>query len=77
MARPLPEIEKEIQSLSAEDKAELLRTLIAGLDEGADEAVERAWLEEAQRRHRELSEGTVNAIPADEVIAKARAQLKK
>jgi hypothetical protein len=39
--------------------------------------VERAWLEEAQRRSRELDAGTVETIPADEVFAKARDQLKR
>ena len=39
--------------------------------------VERAWLKEAQRRSQELDTGAVEAIPADEVFAKARGQLKR
>ena len=39
--------------------------------------VERAWLKEAQRRSQELDTGAVEAIPADEVFAKARDQLKR
>lgn len=76
MARSVSEIQREIQSLSAADQVELLRALIEGLDEGVDEDVERVWLEEAQRRHRELLNGTVTATPGEEVIAKARARLK-
>jgi len=43
--------------LRVEDKTDLLRDLIADLDGPADPGVERAWLEEAQRRHREMIEG--------------------
>jgi hypothetical protein len=39
--------------------------------------VERAWLEEVQRRSRELDDGTVEAIPADQVFARVRAALAK
>ena len=77
MARPLHEIEKEVQALSSEYKAALLRALIADLDGEVDEDVERAWLEEAQRRYRDLEEGRVKAVPAEEVFARARSRLKK
>lgn len=39
--------------------------------------VAAAWLEEAQRRYEDLHSGNVKAIPADEVIRKARAGLKQ
>ncbi|MGV3593411.1 MAG: addiction module protein [Gammaproteobacteria bacterium] len=35
-----------------------------------------AWLQEAQRRIRELEDGSVTAVPAAEVIAKARDRLR-
>ena len=46
------------------------------LDGPPDPGVEQAWLEEAQRRSRELDSGAVTAIPAEEVLAKARTELK-
>jgi len=77
MATNVAELEAKIRSLSPEDKTELLRSLIAELDGPADADVEQAWLKEAQRRHREIEEGKVTAIPAEQVFANLRARLKK
>ena len=57
MARKLEEIEREIRSLSDEERNHLLRGLVADLDGNPDPEVEKAWLEEAQRRRRELQRG--------------------
>lgn len=75
MARAVKDIEKEIRALSAEDKIELLRTLIAQLDTSADPDVERAWLETAQRRYRELVEGKVRGVPGPLVFERLRTRL--
>lgn len=77
MATALKEIEEKIRSLEPEEKAELLRSLIAELDGPPDSDVERAWLEVAKRRHRELLEGKVKAVPGDEVFERVRARLKR
>jgi putative addiction module component (TIGR02574 family) len=77
MAYPIEKIEEEIRSLSAAEKLELLRSLIAELDAPADTDVERAWLEEAQRRHRELVEGKVKSIPGERVFEKLRSRLRR
>ena len=57
MSTDVAEIEAKIRSLSFEDKTELLGALIVELDGPANADVERAWLMEAQRRHREVLEG--------------------
>lgn len=75
MAKAIKEIEQDIRALSAEDKVELLRTLISELDTPADPNVERAWLETAQRRYRELVEGKVKGIPGPLVFERLRARL--
>ena len=77
MARAVSEIEREIRGLERDDQEQLLRALLEELDGPPDPNVERAWLEEAQRRSRELDAGAVDTIPADEVFAKARDQLKR
>jgi putative addiction module component (TIGR02574 family) len=77
MARAIAEIEKEIRALAPGDQEQLLRALVEQLDGPADADVEQAWLEEVQRRSRELDEGTVKPIPGDEVFAKLRADLKR
>lgn len=77
MARSVQDIEREVLSLSAEDKATLLRTLITSLDTERDESVDDAWHREAQRRHQELKRGQAKATPAEEVFERARSQLNK
>ena len=77
MSSVMAEIEAKIRSLSVEDKAGLIRSLIAELDGPADAGVERAWLEEAQRRHRELVEGKVQAISVDRVFENLHSRLKR
>ena len=75
MAHPIEKIEAEIRSLSAAEKVELLRSLIAELDAPADRDVERQWLEEAQSRYRELESGKVKGIPGERVFEKFRSRL--
>ncbi len=77
MAKTIEDIENEIRSLSADDRMHLLRDLIADLDGSMDEDVEKAWLEEAERRYTELKGGVAELIPAEEVFAQARARLKR
>ena len=76
MSTTVAEIEAKIRTLSPEDKAELLRVLIDELDGPADANVEQAWLAEAQRRHREIEEGKVRPVPAEQVFRNLRARLK-
>jgi putative addiction module component (TIGR02574 family) len=76
MARGLERIEEEIRSLSPAEKVVLLRTLIAELDAPADPDVDRAWLEEAQRRHRELAEGKVKGVSGERVFENLKSRLQ-
>ncbi len=77
MARAVTEIEREIRELEPDDQEQLLRALLEELDGPADPDVEQAWLEEAHRRSRELDTDAVDAIPAEQVFAKTRADLKR
>ncbi len=70
------ELEAQLSKLSDSEKKQLLRRLIADLDEGRNESVKRVWLEEAQRRYTELANGAVTAVPADKAIEKARDRLR-
>jgi putative addiction module component (TIGR02574 family) len=75
MGRAIEKLEEEIRSLSPGQKVELLRSLITELDAPADPDVEQAWLEEAQRRHRELIEGKVTGVPGERVFENLRLRL--
>ena len=77
MSTAIAEIEAKIRTLSPEDKTELLRTLIAELDGLAEADVERAWLEEARRRNREIIDGHVHPVPGERVFRNLRSRLKQ
>ena len=77
MSTVVAEIEAKIRLLSPEDKTELLRALIAELDGPSDPGVERLWLEEAQKRHREIVEGKVQPVPGERVFANLRSRLER
>ena len=77
MSTEVAEIETRIRSLSRQDKTELIRALIAELDGPPDSDVERAWLEEAQRRHREVVEGKVRPVSGERVFENLRTRLKR
>ena len=63
--------------MNSDDKTGLIRALLAELDGPAEADVERAWIEEAQRRHREIVDGTVQPVPADRVFENLRARLNR
>jgi hypothetical protein len=77
MSPGVAEIEAKIRSLNLEDKTELLRVLISELDGPADADIERAWLDEAQRRYREVREGKVPPVLSEDVLENVRARLKQ
>lgn len=77
MARPLEELNKELQALSRKERADLALRLIRSLDEGAEEDVDAYWQEELVRRSRQIETGEAELIPAEEVFRKARARLAK
>lgn len=82
MARSVRELEKELRSLHVEERNQLLRELIADVDDAnananaETEDIERLWLLEARQRYIELREGTVTPVPAETAIAEARSRLK-
>lgn len=76
MAKTINEIEREISALAASEKEEILRHLISELDGSVEEGVEAAWRIEAERRYKELKDGTVESVPGDVVMAKAKERLK-
>ena len=80
MGLPLKQVEAEALELPPQERAQLVRRLIASLDEeaGVDpDAVERAWGEEIARRMAELEAGTAELIPAEEVFAELRARNRR
>lgn len=77
MARPVSIIQDEIRTLSDSDKEAVLRVLLEELDGPPDGEVDTAWISEAQRRSKEIDNGTVKCVPAADVFANLDALLKK
>ncbi len=72
----LKQIEDDILQLSEEERAELAQKLLLSLDSPSEGEIEEDWLVEAQRRARDLDDGIVQPVPADEVRRKAQALLR-
>lgn len=80
MGMPLEKIEVEALSLPSHERARLAQRLLDSLDDSCDEdssEIKRAWEQEIQRRVAEIDAGTAELIPAEQVFAELRAQLKR
>jgi hypothetical protein len=69
--------EQEALRLDPARRAELAQKLLLSLDALSEPEIKDAWLDEAERRARELDEGVVQPIPASEVRRKAQALLDR
>jgi len=67
----LAEVLRTALSLDAHDRTALAERLLASLEELSEEAAERLWAEEAQRRLEEYRAGRAKADPAEEVHQRA------
>ncbi len=63
MAISRDDIFRKALALAPSDRAELVGLLIDSLDESVEQGAEAAWLEEIDRRARELESGAVSSIP--------------
>ncbi|TCO74344.1 addiction module protein [Chromatocurvus halotolerans] len=63
-------------NLSKADRLRLLQGLILSLDSPSPEELRTEWLDEAERRMRQLDSGAVKAIPGEDVLERARALVR-
>ena len=71
----LKELEAEIKKLDLKERARLAKRLVESLDELSKAEIEALWAEEAELRLDELEQGSVNEIPAEEALRRARAAI--
>ena len=76
MASKLDDLEAEALRLPVSDRARLVSRLVATLDQQADEEIELAWIEEAERRYQEVLENPAAAEPATAAFQRARDTLR-
>ena len=72
----LKQLESEALHLSETERAELAQKLILSLDADNEQDMDQEWLLEAHHRAKELDEGSVQPISAEEVRKKAQALLR-
>ncbi len=75
MSRHFDDIEAEALRLDLQGRAQLAEKLLLSLDAPSDEENLRLWVDEAERRLRDLRDGKAREIPSDEALRKARAAL--
>ena len=69
-------IAKEALHLPVKERAKLAQRLLESLDDLTEAEADKLWVAEAERRARELDEGTVKPISAEELDRRVRAQFK-
>ena len=72
----LKKIEDEALHLSEDERAALAQKLLLSLDSPSEAEIESDWLQEAQRRAKELDEGIVQPVSAEEVRRKVQTFLR-
>lgn len=72
----LKQIEDEALHLPEGERAELVQKLLLSLDVPSEGEIAEDWLAEAQHRARELDDGIVQPVSANEVRRKAQALLR-
>jgi putative addiction module component (TIGR02574 family) len=76
MAQGLKEITEEALRLSADERVVLAESLLLTIDEEHDRLVDEATMAELERRFRDVREGKVKGIPAQDAFRQIREKLK-
>jgi putative addiction module component (TIGR02574 family) len=77
MGRDAAEVLREALALPSEERAALVESLIASLDDAADDGVEQAWNEEIDRRVQQIDSGTIPLIPPEAARHRLRSRLDR
>lgn len=71
------EIETAALALPPEAREMLAEHLMASLDPADQTELDPVWLEEIERRDKEIEDGIVTPIPGEEVMARLRSRYKR
>jgi putative addiction module component (TIGR02574 family) len=71
------EIENAALALPPEARSMLAEHLLESLDAEEQRKIDALWATEAERRIREIEDGTVAAIPGEEVMQRLRSRYKR
>lgn len=76
MALDLEQITQSALALPSNVRATLAERLLQSLDDEEFSDIDEAWIKEAEKRYSELQQGKVAGIPAQEVFAQIREELR-
>ena len=71
------QIEEAAIKLPKRDRKRIAQRLLETLESKRDREILDAWVVEAERRDRELDEGTAPELPFDKVMTKLKASLRR
>jgi putative addiction module component (TIGR02574 family) len=77
MGRDVAEVLREALALPSEERAALVESLIASLDDAADDGVEQAWNEEIDHRIQQIDRGDISLIPLEAARRRLRSRLDR
>jgi putative addiction module component (TIGR02574 family) len=69
-------VAKQALDLPAKERAKLAERLLESLDNLTEAEAEKLWVAEADRRAREIKEGKVKTVSAQELERRVQARLK-
>jgi len=75
MPLSVSEIEKQVSQLTLDERARLISFLIGTLEPADEGDIEAAWEKEVLARSKEIHEGRVAPVQADEALARVRSTL--
>ena len=76
MATEFEKLKGDLLTLPIESRASLAHALIESLDEAVDDDAESLWMQEIRQRDAEIRAGTAKLKPLDQVLRKARREIK-
>jgi len=71
------EIENAALALPPEAREMLAAHLMASLNPGGQNEIDPLWLQEIERRDKEIEDGIVTPIPGEEVMARLASRYKR
>jgi putative addiction module component (TIGR02574 family) len=71
----LSDVTKQALNLPIEERVILMQRVWDSVGHFTSPEIEKAWMDEADRRWKEIEEGKVRCLPADQVMKQARESL--
>ena len=77
MSAQFEKCEQQAKNLSLQERAQLIKSLIEGLDNVDEQDLEALWMQEASRRLKAYKSGHMESRPSADVFSNARVRLKE